>query len=64
MNLLRQLTSHRYKIKEAMIFFFDNSDKATEVSEIIFESLTLSKTIISKKIARYLFIIFFFIKLK
>lgn len=52
MSMLRQLSSERCKIKEAMIFCMDHSDRCIEVCEILYESLTLKETSAGKKIAR------------
>merc|ERR1712228_323167 len=42
----------RSKIKEAMIFCLDHSDRAVEDCQILSESLTLSETAFNKKLAR------------
>ena len=52
MAMLIQLNCKRFKIKEAMIFCLDHSDRAVEVCEILSESLTLNETIFNKKLAR------------
>merc|ERR1712176_1739355 len=52
MMMLRQLTIQRFKIKEAMIFCLDHSDRAVEIGEILSEALTLSETTFNKKLGR------------
>ena len=52
MMLLRNLSCKRFKIKEAMIFCLDHSDRAVEVCQILSEALTLSETAFNKKLAR------------
>jgi len=51
-NMLRHLTNKRHSVRNAMAFCLDNSDRATEVVEIITESLTILKTKVHKKLAR------------
>ncbi len=49
-DLLRGLTAHRAVVRDAMTFCLDNSACATEVVDILTESLTLSETPIPTKV--------------
>lgn len=52
MNLLRQISTLRYKVREGMAFCLDKAEYAVEITEIITESLTLPNTGAHKKLAR------------
>lgn len=49
-DLLRGLTAHRAVVRDAMTFCLDNSACATEVVDILTESLTLAETPIPTKV--------------
>jgi len=52
MNLLRQMSTLRFKVREGMAFCLDKAEYAVEITEIITESLTLPNTGAHKKLAR------------
>lgn len=51
-NTLRNITMERSKVMEAMIWCIDHADSAEEVSECLYESLSLQETPLPMKIAR------------
>mmetsp|Transcript_16329 Transcript_16329/g.48953 ORF Transcript_16329/g.48953 Transcript_16329/m.48953 type:complete len:1001 (+) Transcript_16329:302-3304(+) len=51
-DLLRALTAERAAVRDAMTFCLDNAACATEVVDILTESLTLNETPIPTKVAR------------
>lgn len=51
-EMLRNLTSDRKSIGEAMIFCIQNADKAEEIVECLVESLSITETPLNKKVAR------------
>jgi U2-associated protein SR140 len=55
--MLRNLTTERKSIAEAMIFCIDNAEKAEEIVECIVESLSIAETPLNKKV--YIFFISF-----
>ncbi len=48
--MLRNLTTERKSIGEAMIFCIENAEKAEEIIQCIVESLTLEETPLNKKV--------------
>ena len=48
--MLRNLTSDRKSIGEAMIFCIQNADKAEEIVECLVESLSIAETPLNKKV--------------
>ena len=48
--MLRNLTSDRKSIGEAMIFCIQNADKAEEIVECLVESLSITETPLNKKV--------------
>ena len=51
-DLLRGLTMEREKVRDVMAFCLDHAEEAKDISEIMCDSLTLSETPITKKLAR------------
>jgi hypothetical protein len=49
-EMLRNLTSDRKSIGEAMIFCIQNADKAEEIVECLVESLSITETPLNKKV--------------
>jgi U2-associated protein SR140 len=51
-EILRNITSERKSVSEAMIFCVENADKAEEIVECVAESLLIAHTPLNKKVAR------------
>jgi len=51
-DILREITSDRIKIGEAMVWCLEHADSAEEVVEIITDSLSIPDTQLPKKLAR------------
>lgn len=52
-DLLRNISPERIKVAEAMVFCIEHSEAAEEISDCIQESLSVSTTMMAKKIARF-----------
>ena len=51
-DLLRELTTDRIKIGEAMIWCLEHAESAEEIVEMIVDSLSIIDTTLNKKLAR------------